>query len=331
MNSLGGKGEPFLFILDFDLQEPMVHSLADFPEGGPLFDLRGVRNYSSSPRDTSGMQGAGTPEDGKPDAKRIVEFSKNPVPYDEYRRSFDIVRGHFLRGNTFLTNLTFPTEISINLTLEEIFRLSRARYKLLVPERFTVFSPESFVTIDDGIISSYPMKGTIDASVPGARETILADPKETAEHITIVDLIRNDIGIIADSVRVKSFRYIDYVKTNQKDLLQVSSEITGVLQGSYLERLGDIVFAMLPAGSVTGAPKKKTVQIIKEAETYERGFYTGVFGLFDGRRLDSAVMIRFIERIGGRLYFKSGGGLTVYSDPESEYREYVDKVYVPIG
>jgi para-aminobenzoate synthetase component 1 len=320
MNSLGRRGKPFLFILDFDLREPMVHSLEDFPADGPLYDIRGVRNYSTAPRDAAASE-----------AKRIVGFSKNPVGYAEYRRSFDLVRDHFLNGNTFLTNLTFPTEISINLSLEEIFRLSRARYKLLVPGRFTVFSPESFVTIDDGIISSFPMKGTIDASVPGAQEKILADPKETAEHITIVDLIRNDIGIIADRVRVKRFRYIDYVKTNQKDLLQVSSEITGILPEDYLERLGDIVFAMLPAGSVTGAPKKRTVEIIKEAETYERGFYTGVFGLFDGHRLDSAVMIRFIERTDGGLYFKSGGGLTVYSDPESEYREYVDKVYVPIG
>lgn len=323
MNSLGKRGEPFLFILDFDLKEPTVLPLEGFSSKGPLYDVRGVRNYSPA-RSTGGGRGRG-------ETKKIVEFSKKPVSYTEYRKSFDIVRGHFLRGNTFLTNLTFPTEISVNLTLDEIFRSSRAKYKLLVPGRFTVFSPESFVIIKDGIISSFPMKGTIDAAVPGARERILADPKETAEHITIVDLIRNDIGIIAEKVRVKSFRYIDYVKTNQKDLLQVSSEITGILPDDYLERLGDIVFAMLPAGSVTGAPKKKTVEIIKEAESYERGYYTGVFGLFDGSRLDSAVMIRFIELIEGRLYFKSGGGLTVYSDPESEYREYVDKVYVPIG
>lgn len=322
MNSLGKRGKPFLFVLDFDLKEPVVLPLEGTQEDGPLYYLRGVKNYSSDRRSDG---------DRDRETKKIIRFSKKPVSYAEYRESFDTIHGHFLRGNTFLTNLTFPTEISINLSLEEIFRLSRARYKLLMPGRFTVFSPECFVTIKDGIISSYPMKGTIDASVPDARTRILDDPKETAEHITIVDLIRNDIGIIAETVRVKSFRYIDYVKTNQKDLLQVSSEITGVLPKDYLQRLGDIIFAMLPAGSVTGAPKKKTVEIIKEAETYERGYYTGVFGLFDGKSLDSAVMIRFIERIGDTLYFKSGGGLTVYSDPESEYREYVDKVYVPIG
>ena len=86
--------------------------------------------------------------------------------------------------------------------------------------------------------------------------------------------------------------------------------------------------SMLPAGSISGAPKKKTVEIITEAEGYDRGYYTGVFGCFDGENLDSAVMIRFIEKQeSGELLFKSGGGLTVYSDPDSEYREMIDKVY----
>jgi len=88
--------------------------------------------------------------------------------------------------------------------------------------------------------------------------------------------------------------------------------------------------ALLPAGSVTGAPKKKTVEIIRETENYDRGYYTGICGYFDGSRLDSGVMIRFIEKNENGTIFKSGGGLTVYSDPEREYREMIDKVYVPI-
>ncbi|WP_347394690.1 chorismate-binding protein, partial [Parabacteroides leei] len=91
-----------------------------------------------------------------------------------------------------------------------------------------------------------------------------------------------------------------------------------------------ILFCLLPAGSITGAPKKKTMEIIEEAETYERGFYTGVMGYFDGNRLDSAVMIRFLEQEGNRLLFKSGGGITSQSDLQSEYNEMKQKVYVPI-
>ena len=102
------------------------------------------------------------------------------------------------------------------------------------------------------------------------------------------------------------------------------------LPDDYLTNLGSIIFRLLPAGSITGAPKKKTMQIIKEAETYDRGFYTGIMGYFDGKDLDSAVMIRFVEQEGGKMYFKSGGGITSQSDVENEYNEMKQKVYVPI-
>jgi len=88
---------------------------------------------------------------------------------------------------------------------------------------------------------------------------------------------------------------------------------------------------LLPAGSITGAPKPKTMEIIDQAEGYERGFYTGICGCFDGENLDSAVMIRFIEQEGEQLIFKSGGGITSQSDLNKEYEELIQKVYVPIS
>ena len=112
--------------------------------------------------------------------------------------------------------------------------------------------------------------------------------------------------------------------------MQVSSEIIGDLENDYHKRLGDILAALLPAGSVTGAPKKSTVEIIKKVENYERGYYTGIFGYFDGVNLDSAVMIRFIEKNNDKLFFKSGGGITIYSNVEQEYNELLEKVYAPI-
>ena len=197
-------------------------------------------------------------------------------------------------------------------------------------DRFVVFSPEIFVRLENGFIYSYPMKGTIDASLPNAREQILADKKEEAEHATIVDLIRNDLSQVASEVTVSRYRYVDELQTNKGRLLQVSSEIRGKLPDNWKGTLGDILFCLLPAGSITGAPKKKTMEIIEEAETYERGFYTGIMGYFDGNRLDSAVMIRFLEQEGNRLLFKSGGGITSQSDLQSEYNEMKQKVYVPI-
>ena len=174
------------------------------------------------------------------------------------------------------------------------------------------------------------MKGTIDASSPDAGISILNDPKETAEHNTIVDLIRNDLNRVAKDVRVDRFRYIEEINTHEKSLLQVSSEISGILPENYMARLGNIFRTLLPAGSVSGAPKKKTLEIIHEAETYKRGFYTGVFGLFDGSKLDSGVMIRFIKSDEGQLTFCSGGGITARSNARNEYEELLDKVYVPI-
>jgi para-aminobenzoate synthetase component I len=260
-----------------------------------------------------------------------IQLKKYPIPFERYLSAFEAVQKSLAYGDTFFINLTFPTRIACNLSLREIFMASRAKYKLLIPDVLVVFSPEIFVQIQNGVISSFPMKGTIEASIAFAEEKIMLDPKELAEHATIVDLIRNDLSRVAHDVHVEKFRFIDRIRTIDKDLLQVSSKISGVVEPDYHCQIGEIICSMLPAGSVTGAPKPKTVEIIKNIEDYDRGFYTGVFGYFDGFDLDSGVMIRFIEKQGDELYFKSGGGITIYSDARKEYQELIDKIYVPIG
>jgi para-aminobenzoate synthetase component 1 len=94
--------------------------------------------------------------------------------------------------------------------------------------------------------------------------------------------------------------------------------------------MGDIIFDMLPAGSCTGAPKKSTVDIIRRAEGENRGYYTGVFGYFDGSSLDSAVLIRFIEKENDSFFFRSGGGITARSNWKNEYQETLQKIYLPL-
>ncbi len=225
-----------------------------------------------------------------------IYWQPSAESFYSYQRSFNIVRQNILAGNSFLTNLTCRTPVDTNLTLKDIYYHSKAIYKLWVKDAFTVFSPEIFVRIHQGKISSYPMKGTIDASIPSAAQLLMNDPKEAAEHATIVDLIRNDLSMVANQVFVSRYRYIDTLQTNQGAILQTSSEIQGVLPENYPEHLGELIFRLLPAGSITGAPKKKTMQIIREAETYDRGFYTGIMGYSDGINLDSAVMIRFVEQ-----------------------------------
>jgi para-aminobenzoate synthetase component I len=314
MNQYGKRRIPFLFILDFESKKPFVERLDKISSSEIVFDIQGFTN-SSVPLDK----------------KKEFEFVKYPMPFESYNSAFLKVCEHIYHGNTYLLNLTFPTRITCSLDLNEIFYRSKAKFKLLVRDKFVVFSPEIFIRIEGQIISSYPMKGTIDASVPKAEERILSDEKEQAEHATIVDLIRNDLSMVAKNVTVQSYRYIDRITTHNNTLLQVSSRIAGQLPTDYNKRIGDILFRLLPAGSVTGAPKKKTVEIIKEVENYDRGYYTGVFGYFDGKRLESGVMIRFIENVDGVLYYKSGGGLTSMSNAASEYNEMIAKVYVPLA
>lgn len=109
----------------------------------------------------------------------------------------------------------------------------------------------------------------------------MSDKKEAAEHATIVDLIRNDLSRVAEHVRVDKYRYIDVLHTNKGNILQASSEISGKLPTDYQKHIGNILDAMLPAGSITGAPKDKTMEIIHEAEGYDRGFYTGIMGIYN--------------------------------------------------
>lgn len=240
-----------------------------------------------------------------------------------------------LMGNSYLANLTCKVPVECNLSLHDIFLRSKGKYKLLLRgreernRRFVCFSPETFVKIKGGRVYSYPMKGTLDASLPQAEEVLMADAKEAAEHATIVDLIRNDLSRVAEDVRVDKYRYVDVLHTNKGDILQTSSEISGRLPRNYQAHVGDILAAQLPAGSITGAPKNKTVAIIEEAEGYDRGFYTGIMGVCDHGELNSAVMIRFVEQHGDALAFKAGGGITSKSDCRKEYDEVLQKIYLP--
>jgi para-aminobenzoate synthetase component I len=314
MNKMGQNNIPFFFAINFNQSQTILQKLDSRSEKDILFNFNGTKNY--------------------PVQKSIPNnftFCKHPVNFDYYLKSFNYVQTNILLGNSYLVNLTQPTEIETSLSLDELFHLSHAKYKLLVKNKWVCFSPESFVKIDNGNISAYPMKGTIDAKIENANQQIIENKKETAEHATIVDLIRNDISISATGVEVEKYRYIDEIQTNEGSILQVSSKIIGKLPINYPSQIGSIIFGMLPAGSISGAPKCKTLEIIRHAEHYERGFYTGVAGIFDGQNLDSCVLIRFIEKEGNKLIFKSGGGITSQSNPQEEYKELISKVYVPIS
>ena len=378
INRLASQDEPFLFVINYQGDKAFIRLLSDIPPEECLFDFEGRRNFSHVRKETLKEE---IPE---------VTWQIEPPLYKDYEQSFGIVKSNIMGGNSYLTNLTCKVPVNCNLSLEDIFYRAKGKYKLLLRRKrtqaedkahlkeeeevhlkeenideiltpFVCFSPETFIRIKGGRIYSYPMKGTLDASLPDAEKQLMEDRKEAAEHATIVDLIRNDLSRVAEDVRVDKYRYIDVLHTNKGDILQTSSEISGRLPEDYPHHLGEILDAQLPAGSITGAPKDKTMQIIQEAEGYDRGFYTGIMGIYDQGELNSAVMIRFIEEetslvdfetdgeknfntsegkgdeasegkrdeASRKLYFKAGGGITSKSDCRKEYEEVIQKIYLP--
>ncbi|MFY1048021.1 aminodeoxychorismate synthase component I [Chryseobacterium sp. GP-SGM7] len=313
MDELSQQKVPFFFIIDFLVDNVEIFRENELEKNSLLIDFQSFSNTEK-----------------QEELNKKTDWKFHPETRESFQKGFDIVQKNIELGNSYLANYTRKTKIETNLSLEEIFYHSQAKYKVLYKDFFVFFSPETFVKITRDKIFTYPMKGTIDASLENAAEVLKNDKKEKAEHYTVVDLLRNDLSMVADDVKVDKFQYIDFLKTRQKDLYAMSSEISGDLKQEFKGKVGSIMQKLLPAGSILGAPKPKTLEIILEAEGFDRGFYTGVCGWFDGENLDSCVMIRFIEKEGNQLYFKSGGGITHMSKLEDEYEEMKNKIYVPI-
>ena len=307
INILAKQKKPFLFISDFKGQRVEVVLLEDLKDADIEFCIDETYTQVAHPH----------------------TLQASPIDFTEYKKKFDAVIEKIKSGETYILNLTQATPIETNLSLCEMFRLSNAHYKLRYKDEFLCFSPEKFIQISENKIHTFPMKGTIDASLKNAEKRILADEKETAEHIMIVDLLRNDLSMVATNVKVEKFRYLQSIEAGEKKLLQVSSHISGVLKENWQDELGTLLRTLIPAGSISGAPKKSTVEIIENVEGYARGFFSGVFGIFDGTTLDSGVMIRFIEKTTEGYLYKSGGGITLDSDAQCEYKELQDKIYLP--
>ncbi len=329
MNAMGREGCPFFFVISHDSEHNLLFELSESRR-------ERVAAFSLPLGKTESLD-----EDCVPPLPERLRFVPHPPSVSQYAASFVSVRNHLMRGDSYLLNLCMSTPVETNLTLPHLFRFARAPYRMLlgadarIPDvhgrACVCFSPEPFVTVRGRTVSAFPMKGTVSSATQEARRWLETDEKENRESATIVDLMRNDLSMVATGVRVKRYRYISPVETSGGSILQCSSEISGLLPENWRSRVGEILLKLLPAGSVTGAPKEATCRAIAEAENMERGFYTGIFGFFNGRDLDSAVSVRFMEEGEQGMVYKSGGGITVMSRMEDEYREAVAKVYVPFN
>ncbi|WP_373817980.1 aminodeoxychorismate synthase component I [Glaesserella sp.] len=313
-NQLGCERQPFFFLIDFEQQKPLILPISETLNQGITFDLLGYHNTTTLET-----------------IEKPFEFQLTPLDFNRYKKGFELVKAEIQAGNSYLLNLSYPTPIKSNYNLEEIYIASRAKYKLLLDNQFVCFSPECFIRIKNNTIYSYPMKGTINAAEDNAEKKLFDSEKEFTEHNTIVDLIRNDLSLVAERIEVSKYRYIEKLETHRGAIYQTSSEIRGRLKENWQAEIGTILAKLLPAGSISGAPKAKTVAIIQQTEQQKRGYYTGVFGYFDGKKLESAVAIRYIEQQGNQFIFRSGGGITALSQLQDEYNEILEKVYVPIS
>lgn len=312
MDRLSQNKEPFFFMVDFKVEKILIFDEKQLLNEGILVDFPSFKN--TEPKESP----------------KELELKSLPQTKAEYAKGFKTVQENLQLGNSYLINYTCKTPVESNYSLNEFFHLAQEKYKVCKADEFVFFSPETFIEIKDNYIFTHPMKGTIDAARENAIETLKTDNKEKAEHFTVVDLLRNDLSMVADKVKVDEFQRVDLIKTKQKNLYAMSSEISGTLKPDFQGKIGSILERLLPAGSILGAPKQKTLEVILESETYDRGYYTGVCGWFDGKDLDSCVMIRFIEKTDEKLYFKSGGGITHLSTLADEYQEMKNKIYVPV-
>jgi anthranilate synthase component 1 len=188
-------------------------------------------------------------------------------------------------------------------------------------------SPEVLVTVHDGRVQVRPIAGTRRRGATPEEDAalaaeLLADPKERAEHIMLVDLGRNDCGRVAElgSVRVDDLMSVE----RYSHVMHIVSNVTGRLAAG---RDGfDAIRAALPAGTLSGAPKIRAMEIIDELETLRRGPYGGAAGYIGfGGAVDACITIRTVVMKGGRAYVQAGAGIVADSDPESEYQETVNK------
>ncbi len=309
------EATPFIFMIDYLGDNGVVYTIEELKQSEVYCSINGKELNKSY--------------------KAIATTAKHnltikPIPYNIYKKSFNRAVAEIKGGNSYLLNLTFATSIGHDIDLKAIYNSSKAKYKLYYKGEFAFYSPEPFIKIKGDKISSFPMKGTIKSSLPDAENKLLESKKERCEHFTIVDLIRNDLSKVATNVKVERLRYIEKIKTQNDEILQTSSQISGILPKNWRDNFGTTLFKMLPAGSITGAPKDKTVDIISEIETTKRGYYTGVMGYFDGEDIDSSVIIRYIEKgEHNEYYYRSGGGITSQSDIDDEYNEMINKIYVP--
>lgn len=252
------------------------------------------------------------------------------ISQEDYTAKIERIQEYIAAGETYQVNFTtkvsVPAEASADAVFATLLQQQPVAYSAFLNvagHQILSLSPELFFKIEEGRIITRPMKGTMSRGLDLVEDTLAAirlqgDEKNRCEHVMIVDLLRNDIGRICEmgSVQVDDIFSVETYRT----LLQMTSTVSGTLRPGL--RYYDIFKGVFPSGSITGAPKIRTMEIIHELEATPRGIYTGSIGYMapDGSAAFN-VAIRTLDLHEGKAQMGVGGGIVADSDPEDEYRE----------
>jgi len=253
----------------------------------------------------------------------------NQLAHDKYLNRVRQIKRHIAEGDIYQANFTCRFEVESSADPFAIYR----RLRELNPAPYGGFlnfgdfhilssSPERMFYKRGDSITSSPIKGTIDCGLDQQEQThnlnqLLNSVKDRAELLMIVDLVRNDLGKIALTGTVG----VDHLFRPEvySSLIHLVADVSAMTDDN--TTIAEICRALLPGGSITGAPKKRAIEILNELETVPRSVYTGCIGYISGDTADFNIAIRTMYRTGKTWYVHAGGGIVADSDPESEYRE----------
>jgi para-aminobenzoate synthetase component 1 len=316
-------------LYDWALVVDHAHQRASLVRQGR--DPRGERPWREARERLAGAAELAPPA---PPADADLELLAPGMPFERYAAAFERIQRYIREGDCYQVNLAQRFRAQVGEDGWSLYRHMRERnpspYGALLEYPFgevLSFSPEQFLGLDGGRVQTRPIKGTRPRGGDAAqdlalRAELLASPKDRAENLMIVDLLRNDLGkvCVPGSIEVPGLFELESFAT----VHHLVSTVRGRLAPG--RDAVDLLRACFPGGSITGAPKRRAMQIIDELEPVRREIYCGsVFRLgFDGG-LDSSIAIRTVLKRGREALYWAGGGIVADSDPQAEYAECLDK------
>lgn len=253
---------------------------------------------------------------------------------DEYKKKVEITKNHIKEGNIFQLVLSNRIEADYEGSLFDTYRTLRTLY----PSPYMFYfssgdiemagaSPETLVKVTNGEVRTFPLAGTRprgkdDEEDKKLEKELLADEKELSEHNMLVDLGRNDLGKICKYGSVKVEKYMEIQRYSH--VMHIGSTVYGKIRDD--KDAVDAIEAVLPAGTLSGAPKIRACKIINKLENNKRGVYGGAIGYLDfSGNMDTCIAIRLAFKKNGKVFIRSGAGIVADSVPENEFKECINK------